>query len=386
MKIVQVDISRQKNMYRVFWHEWIPYTIDKKVVDSCASEVRKVLLELVNHCLTNDLRTAGPILKRLASKGSSLHQALFTKVDGDIDPRRIKAHYEALQEPIQLDFRVSNEVSVPWGLVYSSDPSSLPDSWSDDPEQPSWKQYRDFWCFCRDLTIRYDRIPPDHVGDASHLSMLRIINLDTFDKAKTRVTSEPELAFLGWLEKQYSPPLNTEVAIKQVWYREASATGLLYFYCHAGPSTLAIGEDASLAAHELYLLIGGPERKPGPGCLVLINGCRTAVGDSKGDFMLASSTNGLCGYVGTETDIPDVFALRFSTSLLHSLFREGNDLGQAMHKLYRDHFPLSLVYGVYADRRFRMSQKQAPEMASDKLENYSRGIVGTRVLEAINDK
>jgi hypothetical protein len=100
--------------------------------------------------------------------------------------------------------------------------------------------------------------------------------------------------------------------------------------------------------------------------------------------MLPASTQGLCGFVGTETDVPDVFALRFSTSLLHLLFQRGKTLGEAMHCLYRDHFPLSLVYAVYAHRNFRMSQPEAPDIDEKTRANFSIGAIGTRWLEALH--
>ena len=46
--------------------------------------------------------------------------------------------------------------------------------------------------------------------------------------------------------------------------------------------------------------------------------------------MAAASQEGLCGFIGSETDVPDLFALRFSLALLHLLFREHLSLGAAM--------------------------------------------------------
>jgi hypothetical protein len=139
--------------------------------------------------------------------------------------------------------------------------------------------------------------------------------------------------------------------------------GLLYFFCHASATALALGPEEMIESSDLFLMLSGANRPPGiSGCLVLINGCSTAVGASSGDFLLATAQPGLCGFVGTETDVPDIFALRFSLGLIHLLFR-GLTLGEAMLRMYRDHFPLSLVYGLYAHPSFRMEQDAAPEMA-----------------------
>jgi hypothetical protein len=343
-----------------------------------------VLLELVNHRLNKDLRTAAPILKKLARKGHELYRALFTKIAGDEDPERIKAHYAAFDDTLRFDFRVSNSVFVPWGLVYPSDPAALPDSWDGVLDVTLWERYRAFWCFSRNVTTRYMRIRPDEIGDASSLAMLRIINTAIFDKASKGVALRQEKAFIDWLAGSYGDPISAESSLETAWQEKASSTGLLYFYCHASATTLAIGADASIEAQRLFLLLADRRREARAGCLVLINGCRTAVGDSRGAFLLSTSTHGLCGFVGTETDVPDVFALRFSTSLLHLLFHGGKTLGEAMQRLQRDHFPLSLIYGVYAHPDFRMSQRHAPDMVAEQRENFSAGVVGTGRLEAVH--
>lgn len=382
MKTAQVDVSLHNNdEFRVSWSDWTPYTVHRQTIESCAEEIRSVLLELVNHRLKNDLRTAAPILKKLARKGSQLYRALFTKIGGDEDPERIKSYYAAFGEELRIDFRVSNSVFVPWGLVYPSDPALLPDTWDGALDANLWNAYRDFWCFSRHVTTRYMRIRPDEIGDASSLEMLRIINTSVFGAASKGIVEQQEKDFIDWLEGCYGAPISAEAALERAWQDKASTTGLIYFYCHASATTLAIGADA-IAAHRLFLLLADRKRESRAGCLVLINGCRTAVGDSKGAFLLSTSTHGLCGFVGTETDVPDVFALRFSTSLLHLLFHGNKTLGEAMQRLYRDHFPLSLIYGVYAHPDFRMSQQHAPDIAVEERKNFSDGVVGTGRLEA----
>jgi hypothetical protein len=117
------------------------------------------------------------------------------------------------------------------------------------------------------------------------------------------------------------------------------------------------------------------------GCLVVINGCSTAVGSTSGEFLQSTSAQGLCGFVGTETDIPNIFALRFSLALLHLLFTEGLDLGEAIQYLHRSHFPLSFVYGLYAVPDFRMKKLEAPSiLLNDKPLNLSFAPVGSSRL------
>jgi hypothetical protein len=385
VKTVRAIIDIQSSdLLKVRWSGWSFYTVSKHAVEGCAEEIRDVLLELVKHCLERDVESAAPLLKKLAERGNLLYQALFTKFGdaGNDDPHQIRDQLATPGERFLLDIKVSNLILVPWGLIYPADPDLLPTSWEGIPESDRWEIYRHFWCLAHDATARYNR-EKDDVEDASSLAMLRVAHPGVFEKARSSIKSEPEKSFIEWLDTRYGIPLSTEPSLKQSWRENAAKIGLLYFYCHANAAKLAIGVNDSIPVHRLFVHLSNPKRE-GPECLLLINGCRTAVGDPRGSFLLPASSQGLCGFVGTETDVPDVFALRFSTSLLHMLFQRGKTLGEAMHCLYRDHFPLSLVYAVCAHRNFRMSQRKVPDIDYERHDNFSNGVIGTRRLEALH--
>ena len=80
--------------------------------------------------------------------------------------------------------------------------------------------------------------------------------------------------------------------------------------------------------------------------IVFLNGCHTAVGDPGGGFLEATGGSGFCGFIGTETGIPDVFALRFGSAFLCQILR-GGTVTEVMSALRAAHWPLSLVYGTY---------------------------------------
>jgi hypothetical protein len=376
VKTVQVEIQEHgPNRFRVHWNEWAPYTINRQAVLDCATDLRKILLELVNHCLKHKAETAAPILKKLAHKGNKLYKALFYRMEGDEDAAVVKKYYASLKEPFRVDFRVADSVLVPWGLIYPGDPEALPDDWAEMPTEMWWETYHQFWCFAHDATARYIGVKPNQIGNASSLSMLRVIHPSVLSKAKESVSSEAEKGFFAWLDERYGAPINTEQALQGSWQEKASQIGLLYFYCHATPNQLAIGPDDTITASGLFFILTDTARDADAGCLVLINGCRTAAADPQGTFLLPASVTGHVGFVGTETDVPDVFALRFSGSLLHLLFKDGRTLGEAMHRLYRDHFPLSLVYGIYAHPNFRMRQDGAPGIVGQC--NLSDEVIGS---------
>ena len=251
----------------------------------------------------------------------------------------------------------------------------------------TWEVYKAFWCLSREISTLYHRIPPDAAGgglqDASPLNMIRVVNPETFSNAIAPLGNCPEDQFLAWLRDFAGDPLTTSRQLKEEWRKNGSRIGLLYFYCHASATKLNLGNDEKIEASQLFLTLSDVDRLPGSsGCLVMINGCSTAVGAASGEFLQSTSRQGLCGFVGTETDVPDIFALRFSLSLLRLLFNKGMTLGEAVQYMYRDHFPLSLVYGLYALPNFRMQKLQAPDIVFREPENFSFGRVGTTRLGA----
>ena len=86
------------------------------------------------------------------------------------------------------------------------------------------------------------------------------------------------LDILEWLKNRYGDPITTARELKTVWPRVGAETGLLYFYCHASASMLALGEEETIEASRLLLTLADAERPAGRcGCLVLMNGCSTLI-------------------------------------------------------------------------------------------------------------
>ena len=59
-------------------------------------------------------------------------------------------------------------------------------------------------------------------------------------------------------------------------------------------------------------------------CLVFVNGCCTATGHADGGFLEATGMQGFYGFIGTEANVPDVFALRFGLDFFTACFVAGS--------------------------------------------------------------
>ena len=207
---------------------------------------------------------------------------------------------------------------------------------------------------------------------------MRVINQETFDKVKEKLGAESEVEILKWLDIA-APAVTTASELENAWRDREGKIGLLYFYCHANATKLALSERDEIESSDLHRALKRRSRAANiSGCLLVINGCSTAVGDPNGDFMLVASQEGLCGFIGTETDVPDIFALRFSLALLDLLLREGLTVSAAMLRLYQSHFPLSLLYGLYAHPDFRMPIGGMPKLSTGC--NLSFDPVGSAIL------
>lgn len=387
MKKIRVDVKPHSDReLKIVWNDdqaWPPYNISRTAVVNASARIRKVLEALVSAALDGKVAASGEILKKLARAGSFLYETLFAATEGVQVAQRVRNYY-ANDQPFLLRFSVETSVFAPWGLVFPApleEVEKLPVPADLSVPGP----YDAFWCMSRGLATVYDRIPQDAAGrqDTTALGLMRVINRETFDTVKASVASAPELRLLQWLDG-IAPPIMTARELQAAWKGVGAKTGLLYFYCHANATKLELGPAEQLDSSDLLVYLSASRRDPSTsGCLLVINGCSTAVGDPRGDFMVAASQEGLCGFVGTETDVPDVFALRFSLALFDLLFRQGLRISDAMSQLYRSHFPLSLLYGLYAHPDFKMQKEGLSEAL--ELTNLSFGPVGSGQLEVGND-
>src|SRR5204863_10056483 len=118
-------------------------------------------------------------------------------------------------------------------------------------------------------------------------------------------------------------------------------------------------------------------------CVVFLNGCSTATGHPDGAFLEATGQPGMCGFIGTETVVPDVFALRFSLSFLSQFLQGGRSVSDIMHELWVRHFPLSLVYSIYTYPLLQVERQAAVQPAPatpQDDENFSFGTLGSATL------
>lgn len=320
----------------------------------------------------------GPALKELARAGRDLYEALFLDAASSRDvAQEIRDDLESRSSPCRILVKVDPRIHIPWGLLYCGPRDRI-------SESGRIEELCGFACLKYNLSTIHSRLPvlPKPRKDEV-FKLLPVFNKRSFESARGVLRAD-EQEFVDMLMRRFSEPTFSKTAFEERWRTEALKFGLIYFYCHANGKELALDLEDTVNIFTLRLL--GNE-SPDAGkriCLLFINGCATAVGSPDGGFLEATSQAGFCGFIGTEAKVPDVFALRFGTAFLHLFLTSGLPIWRVMEILWRQHWPLSLLYGVYGHPLVRVeSGGGRVELPPALCCNFSAETVGTNDMEGI---
>src|ERR1051325_8823230 len=160
--------------HKVVWSEGgLPiatYHIDRHRLIRMSAQVRMRLQELVKQ--GRDERKGGVAqcggqLKNLAVAGNELFETLFRASDdrqGNADKAKLRLQRH---HPRRIHVIVDPLISVPWGLVFVSDPTAQPGG----PADTDISRYGDFWCLRHWLCTTFERIEhPDFDGPIADTS------------------------------------------------------------------------------------------------------------------------------------------------------------------------------------------------------------------------
>jgi hypothetical protein len=383
MSEFRVEVRNQSaDALKITWlrdgESFLSYRINSGMVRRISARIRALLTLLVSECMDRGADSSGPTLKRLAMAGKDLHDTLFLDAgESEQSPQDILEYIRRFPD-LPVTISVDQTVYVPWGLIYDGDTEKLSGDSALDAEA-----FRDFWCIRRKLSTVYRRITPDRFLrkiPASNFRILPVINRNAFEAARSQLTVTEEQSLLEWLMSRFMPVYSAS-DFKASWAENASKIGMLFFHCHADGTKLALSEEDLIESHQLKLefsrsVIG----KRDWSCLLFLNGCSTATGDSDGAFLEAAGETGMSGFIGTEAEVPDVFALRFSLDFLSKFMQGNQSLRSTMLGLRVRHFPLSLLYSVYTYPGLQLESDNVLTPIQLPPANYSYGQLGTSTI------
>jgi hypothetical protein len=327
------------------------YHVDASVLQEAASAVRDALQQVI--AAAGVKAPLGPPMKTLASKGAELQDAIFLGRGAGINNAvYVRDKHLPSRDDWMLLVSTDQRVYIPWGLAYAGDPSKLPDN----PPAITPDLYAGFWCLRYGVSTLHDIIDPSGVTTPranDEVQMLTIVNQECWDAAEKVIPDTERELFKSSLARS-APLISSSQEFFKAWKKGHRDIDLLYLYCHANGSKLALTDTDEIAVNKFRLEIRHDPPQTHPVCLVFLNGCQTAIGASKGGFMEATAALGFCGFVGTEAKVPDLFAMRFAADFFGHLLYDEMTVFEIMDKLRREHWPLGLVYSACCHPLFKI--------------------------------
>jgi hypothetical protein len=376
----------------------MPYFIRKNFIETFATKTRRALQRLVDRYVQIDRENhqvdppgprsayrAGAELKELAAAGYDLYQAFFTADTNTADAEKMRtwlAGQHQAKRPLQISLSIDSRIYVPWGLIYDSDPENL----TGTPDNDDIERFRDFWCLKHKLSSVYNRvllIGIDESLPAAPVNLLSVIDKSVYERVREKWnqhSSSPEdkssldsrSRIMTWLNDSFEKSqVHTSEDFFNRWKSDAESLRLIYFYCHANGSNIALGDDLIDANHFALNTQLREAMRSRSSCVVFFNGCDTALGDPEGGFLEATGKSAFCGFIGTETKVPDIFAFRFGLDFLYYFLGKGWPVDRAMDYLRNQHWPLGLIYSTYCPSFLRLGPTDDP-LALELTGNFSR--------------
>lgn len=323
-----------------------PYFVDRNMLKRKAKDVRDKLTELAFYSQKKGSQTCGAVLKSLAKAGFDFGRALFVPIESNTISSDVQDWLEGLKTPHRMIFVLDERVQLPWGLIFNGELDKL----SGKPADFDITFFQDFWCLKYSLASVYSRITPRVLtsGKIGKLGkILSVINPKALDEAMKELDDKEKKAIKN-LRVLFAHTVSSSTEFFEKLKELLQHPAILSFFCHASGTELDLGNNNKITIDDLRLRLSHfGDARADFSALVLMNGCSTATGDPGGGFLEATGSPPFCGFIGTEAEIPDTFALRFGHNLLCEILLSEEHIFEIMDRLRKQHWPLSLFYSLY---------------------------------------
>jgi hypothetical protein len=349
-------------------------------LDALIGKARQALLEVVNTVaggkrvyqqgIDISPKTSQASALILAQAGFRLYQKIFFGAKADLEARLLGQRLRMMAEGGRMNIQVfSTEFLLPWGLLYLSE------------EMPQSAAEVDLERF---LGMRHviEHIPWQTGFNVLDSEIDITEGLQVSLNVNTDIDQEMDKPFVveqleEWEEiRQRGEALvsvrRSSQEVLQALKSGSAGDQVMYFYCHAASHSLADGEDPGESAlmlsgrkpvylDDLQTSAGTDHLLPGSP-LVFLNACQSAELSPLfyEGFVPYFMDKGARGVIGTECDIPAVFARHFASAFFQR-FLQGEALGEIVLALRREyaeqhHNLLGLLYAVYVDADTRLKR------------------------------
>lgn len=363
------------DLVRIYWldenNNDLNYDLSYRAVRSDASAVRSQLKGLLQ-AFMYDPRSEKTceLLRGLFKLGNRLFETLFAPVNGDRETARdARAFYNDSDSRghLAVQMKVDPQLTLPWGLMVPALAGAA--EASREPTVPN----RLFWALRHDLSVAtfgaYGNWG-DALG-AHEVCLVAAIHRRILESALGHPLTAFEARIIEVLHERachglvFDEPGLTE-ALRETGRDESARLRVAYLLGHGTEQRFQFEENDQMTASSLVSQIlsvdGRTRRLP---TLLFLNACKTAADAPEFSFTDLLEYKAVCAFIGTEVEVPDLFAVRYSLALLHAVLVEGRSLREAVSTLRRAHLPLSLVYSVYAPDNLAI--RPSPDPRLDQL-------------------
>jgi hypothetical protein len=318
-------------------------------------------------------------LKKLATAGYLLFRRIFYSPASDAGARLIGDRLRELARQHTLKIQiVSDRFLLPWGALYLENPTGMGEI---DPGA-----FLGFRHILEQIPLQQNvTVLEPNILSQPALAVSVNFNADIDAEMSLGVIAEQQRYWqeLGRAGTRVAVADSADSLLQRL-NQDDVADQILYFYCHAGGGRpdqgqnsvyLGLGGGQKITLDDLELSL--EERRFAGTPLVFVNACETA--DLSpffySGFMPFFTARGARGFIGTECEVPAVFAAAWARAFF-DLFLAGNrSLGETFLALRRrfltqDNNLLGLLYALYCDGDMRVLPgvaltTAAPEPAGD---------------------
>ena len=363
--IILKVVAHGDDLLKIVWGEGNsplchnPYFVYRNQLEDSVQKCRGALDEFVSAYLERNPARYASILRNIASLGSEIYFLLFRGARGVENSAIVEDWLASIDEPVRLIVSSDATLHVPWGLVFGGDENSIPNG------SAAMSDYGSFWAVKYQLTILYSGMAIKALQkprERQSFKILSILNRDAFQAGQKFLCAGEQATLARFLETPQGSA-DSLLECRTKWTQMLENDCLLYVFAHATGTEIQLSNGERISVVDLRRKFLDPRRRMRirvPECLIILNGCDTAVGALDNSFLTATAEAGCCGFVGTEAPVPTEFAIRFGIALLYMLIEMGKTAIEAVDQLRRQHWPLGLLYGCYSHPDFRIEPNPNP--------------------------
>lgn len=299
-------------------------------------------------------------LRELARSGAKLHYVLFEMNEIRKAGTDVKEWMAEEFAGGDHDLRITGDpqIHVPWSLLFEGKVDAIP------PDADSLELFDGFWGQKYILSSTTSGYKQPRSKLERNCGNSKLLSLMHEDEAFTAYKG-----FSGDMQQEYKDLMAYPVGVahdlaecRKLIDKAVPNDTIFHFFGHQCDGMLDLGDGETIDVFEFRELLDKlTEQKDGSKSygLVILNACATANGKLDYSFTYATDRSGLCGAIGTEAVVPRDFAARFALQFLTRMLGQGKSVGETMSELRHEPalWPLSLVYGCYAQPDYRISSR-----------------------------